>query len=156
MEAIMGEKFFNILIVEDNPGDVRLMQEALREGSVPCRSHVAINGIEALAFLRREPPFDQAPQPDLIFLDLNLPKKNGIQVLVEIKTDPALRRIPVVVLSTSEAQQDVSAAYDLHANCYIVKPIDLEVFLRFIRHIIEFWFTMAKLPREETTWTAVK
>ena len=156
MSESSQKKSFNILIVDDNPGDVRLMQEALGEGSVLCRAHVASNGIEAVSFLRRENPFNKAPQPDLIFLDLNLPKKNGRQVLAEIKADPALRRIPIVVLSTSAAQQDVLAAYDLHANCYIVKPIDLEVFLRFIRHIIEFWFTMAKLPREETTWTAVK
>lgn len=147
---------FKILIVEDNPGDVRLMQEVLREGQVPCSLHVAENGCDALDFLCKAPPYAEAPRPDLIFLDLNLPGKNGMQLLAEIKASPALRQIPVVVLSTSASQQDILKAYDLHANCYIAKPIDFDDFIRVIRLIKEFWFTMAKLPTEDTPWTAMK
>jgi two-component system, chemotaxis family, response regulator Rcp1 len=156
MDKTNEEKPFNTLIIEDNPGDVRLMQEVLREGQVPCRLHVTGNGFDALNFLCNAGPYMEAPRPDLIFLDLNLPGKNGMQVLAEIKSTPALRQIPVVVLSTSAAQPDILAAYDLHANCYITKPIDFEEFMRVIRLIKEFWFTMAKLPREEATWTPME
>lgn len=149
MDTKAGEKFFNILIVEDNPGDVRLMQEALREGDVACRMHVAPNGVEATLFLRRQGSYCEAPRPDFILLDLNVPRKNGSEVLVDIKSDPALRQIPVIVLSTSAAPHDIQKAYDLHANCYITKPVDLEIFMRQIRLIKEFWCTMVQLPREE-------
>ncbi len=155
MDCMPGEKPFHILIVEDNLGDVRLMQEALREGSVPCNLQVATDGIEALDVLRRVPPFGAAKRPDLIFLDLNLPGISGMHVLEDIKSDPGLRQIPVIVLSTSSAEQDIVDAYDRHANCYITKPIDLEEFMRGIRLVGEFWFTMAQLPRKETQWTAM-
>ncbi len=134
-----------ILIVEDNPGDVRLMQEALRESGVPCRAHIAVDGEQALAFLRRQHPFAEAPRPDLVFLDLNLPHKNGRQVLAEVKADPQLRAIPVLVLSTSAAPQDIAAAYDLHANCYMVKPIEFEAFVLLIKNSMHFWFSMTRL-----------
>ena len=149
MDTIMSGKFFNILIVEDNPGDVRLMQEALREGSVPCRLHVAPDGVAATAFLRRQGIYAEAPRPDFILLDLNVPRKHGSEVLADIKSDPALRQIPVIVLTTSAAPHDIHKAYDLHANCYITKPVDLEVFMRQIRLVKEFWCTMAQLPRED-------
>ncbi len=148
MDSRTGEKFFNILIVEDNPGDVRLMQEALREGNVPCRLHVAPDGVVATSFLRRQGPHAGAPRPDFILMDLNVPRKHGTEVLADIKSDPALRQIPVIVLTTSAAPHDIQRAYDLHANCYITKPVDLEVFMRQIRLIKEFWCTMAQLPDE--------
>jgi two-component system, chemotaxis family, response regulator Rcp1 len=149
MDETVGDSFFNILIVEDNPGDVRLMQEALREGSVPCRLHVAPDGVEAIAFLRRQGAYSEASRPDFILLDLNVPRKHGSEVLADIKSDPALRQIPVIVLTTSAAWHDVQKAYDLHANCYITKPVDLALFIRQIRLIKEFWCTMVQLPREE-------
>ena len=142
----MSEKACTILIVEDNPGDVRLMREALRECALSCRTHAVDDGLQALAFLRRQPPFAEAPRPDIVFLDLNLPHKNGRQVLAELKADPALRSIPVLVLSTSAAPQDIAAAYDLHANCYMVKPMDFDAFVELIRQSIQFWFTLVKLP----------
>ena len=135
-----------ILLVEDNPGDVRLTQEALKEGRVRNRLHVAGDGVEALAFLRREGRHASAPRPDLILLDLNLPKKDGREVLAEVKTDADLKRIPVVVLTTSEAEQDVLRSYDLHANCYITKPVDLEKFLGVVRSLEDFWLTIVRLP----------
>ena len=139
-------KVIEILLVEDNPGDVRLTREALRDGKVKNNLHVAVDGEEAMAFLRREGPHAGAPRPDLILLDLNLPKKNGREVLAEVKSDPALMRIPVVVLTTSHDEQDVHAAYEHHANCYITKPVDLEQFLRVVRSIEDFWFTVVRLP----------
>ena len=135
-----------ILLVEDNPGDVRLTREALRENKVNNNLYVAIDGVEALAFLRREGAYAGAPHPDLILLDLNLPRKNGREVLAEIKSDVHLRRIPVVILTTSSAEQDIVASYDLYANCYITKPVDLEQFLSVIRCIEGFWLTVVKLP----------
>ena len=155
MDCMSGEKPFHILIVEDNLGDVRLMQEALSEGSVPCSLQIAADGLEALDILHRSPRFSAAIRPDLIFLDVNLPGISGMHVLEDIKSDSVLRQIPVIVLSTSSAEQDIYEAYDLHANCYITKPIDLDMFMRGIRLISEFWFTMAKLPRKETEWTAM-
>jgi CheY-like chemotaxis protein len=137
-----------ILLVEDNPGDVRLVQEALKENKVFNHMHVAKDGVEALEFLRREPPHQEAPRPDLILLDLNLPKKDGREVLAEIKDDPVLRRIPVVILTTSEAEEDILRTYDLHANCYISKPVDLDQFMKVVRSIEEFWLTIVKLPPE--------
>lgn len=135
-----------ILLVEDNPGDVRLTQEALREGKVRNHLHVAADGIEAMAFLRREGKHARAPQPDLVLLDLNLPKKGGREVLAEIKEDPDLRRIPVVILTVSKAEEDVLKSYNLHANCYITKPVNLDQFLEVVKSIEDFWLTVVMLP----------
>jgi chemotaxis family two-component system response regulator Rcp1 len=135
-----------ILLVEDNPGDVRLTQEALKEGDLPNRLHVVKDGVEALAFLRREGVHADAPRPDLILLDLNLPKKSGREVLEVIKQDDGLKRIPVVVLTTSDAKTDIVQVYDLHANCFITKPVDLEDFMQVVRRIEEFWFSIVQLP----------
>jgi CheY-like chemotaxis protein len=137
-----------ILLVEDNPGDVRLTQEALNDGKVRNNMHVAEDGVEAVAFLRREGKYADAPRPDLILLDLNLPKKDGREVLAEIKTDEDLKRIPVVVLTTSKAEQDIFRAYDQHANCYITKPVDLDQFITIVKGIEDFWFTIVKLPSD--------
>lgn len=136
------------LLVEDNPGDVRLTQEALSESKL--RNHLSVvgDGVEALAFLRREGKYADAPRPDIILLDLNLPKKSGREVLAEIKADPVLRRIPVVIITSSEAEQDVLASYDLHVNCYISKPVDLDQFIKVVRSIETFWITIVKLPGE--------
>lgn len=135
-----------ILLVEDNPGDVRLTIEALKEGKVRNRLSVARDGVEALAFLRRQGAYADAARPDLILLDLNLPRKDGREVLAEIKVDLALRRIPVVVLTTSKAEEDVLRTYDLHANCYIAKPVDLEQFISVVRSIDDFWLSVVRLP----------
>ncbi|SEM64312.1 MULTISPECIES: response regulator [Stigmatella] len=135
-----------ILLVEDNPGDVRLTIEALKEGKVRNNLSVARDGVEALAFLRREGPHAKASRPDLILLDLNLPKKDGREVLEEIKKDAVLRRIPVVVLTTSKAEEDILRTYDLHANCYINKPVDLEQFISVVRSIDDFWLSVVRLP----------
>ena len=138
-----------ILLVEDNPGDVRLTIEALKEGKVSNHLSVARDGVEAIAFLRREGPYTQASRPDLILLDLNLPKKDGREVLAEIKEDSSLRRIPVVVLTTSKAEEDILRTYDLHANCYITKPVDLEQFISVVRSIDDFWLSVVRLPTAE-------
>ncbi len=135
-----------ILLVEDNPGDVRLTQEALREAKVRNNLYVVSDGEEALKFLYRRDGYSDAPRPDIILLDLNLPKKNGQEVLAEIKADPSLRRIPVVILTTSKAEEDILKSYDLHANCYVTKPVDFEQFIRVIQSIQEFWLTVVKLP----------
>ncbi len=137
-----------ILLVEDNPGDIRLTQETLREFELRNHISVAKNGEEAMAFLRREGPYVDAVHPDIILLDLNLPKKDGREVLAEIKADEKLRRIPVVVLTTSSAEQDIFRTYDLHANCYITKPVDLDQFGAVIRALQEFWFKIVRLPTE--------
>jgi CheY-like chemotaxis protein len=136
----------DILLVEDNPADVRLTQEAFREAKVLNRIHVSATGEAALAFLRREGQFSEAPTPDIILLDLNLPRKKGHEVLAEIKSDPALKRIPVIVLSTSQSSEDVLRAYDLHVNCYVAKPIGLEKFLQVVKTIENLWLGAAKLP----------
>ena len=143
-----GRSPIEILLVEDNPGDVRLTREALREGKV--RNHLTVvgDGVEALAYLRRAGKYAGAPRPDLIFLDLNLPKKDGREVLEEIKSDEALKRIPVVVLTTSKAEEDVLKSYNLHANCYVTKPVDLDQFIRVVKSVNDFWFTVVKLPPE--------
>ncbi len=135
-----------ILMVEDNPGDVRLTVEALKEGKVRNILHTVEDGEEAMKFLRRQESYTKAPRPDLILLDLNLPKMNGREVLAEIKADPELRRIPVVILTVSKAEQDIVKTYDLHANCYINKPVDLEQFLTVVQSIENFWLTVVKLP----------
>ena len=139
-----------ILLVEDNPGDVRLTLEAFKEGKLRNRLQVARDGEEALAHLRRKGAYAAAVRPDLILLDLNLPKKDGREVLMEIKADNELKRIPVVVLTTSKAEQDILKVYDLHANCYITKPVDLDQFLKVVKAIEEFWLEIVKLPYEGT------
>lgn len=136
----------DILLVEDNPGDARLAAEAFKEGRLRPRLHVVQDGIEALAFLRQQGAYEAAPRPDLILLDLNLPRKDGREVLAEIKADGTLRRIPVIVLTTSQAESDVSRCYDLHANCYIVKPVDFDRFIDVVRGIEGHWCSMVKLP----------
>jgi CheY-like chemotaxis protein len=135
-----------VLLVEDNTGDVRLTQEALREGRVLNRLSVAADGVEALAFLRREAGFGDAPRPDVILLDLNLPKKDGREVLREIKADERLRQIPVIVLTTSKAEEDILRSYKLHANCYITKPVDFGQFIGVVRSVEDFWLCLVKLP----------
>ena len=142
------DRSIEVLLVEDNPGDVRLTKEALREGKVRNNLHHAPDGVEALAFLRREGRYHDAVRPDLILLDLNLPKKDGREVLREIKSDPTLRNIPVVVLTSSQAEQDILKAYDLHANCYVTKPVDLDQFITVVKSIEDFWFTIVKLPSD--------
>jgi chemotaxis family two-component system response regulator Rcp1 len=138
----------NVLLVEDNPGDVRLMREALRNGDSQEKKLDAVeDGEEALAYLHRRFPYTDAPKPDLIFLDLNLPKKDGREVLHEIKQDEELRRIPVIVLTTSEAEKDISRVYELHANCYIKKPTDLDEYMEVIRACEDFWLHVVRLPR---------
>lgn len=139
----------DILLVDDNPGDVRLTKEVLLEGRVLNRIHVAWDGVEALEFLHRAGKFANAPRPDIILLDLNMPRMDGRECLARIKSDPDLHRIPVVILTTSEADQDVLRSYDLHANCYISKPVDLEQFMRVVKTIKQFWFTIVHLPDEE-------
>jgi chemotaxis family two-component system response regulator Rcp1 len=135
-----------ILLVEDNPGDVRLTREALREGKVYNNLHWAKDGVEALEFLRREGKHSAAPRPDIILLDLNLPKKDGREVLSSIKNDDRLKQIPVVILTTSEAEEDVLRSYELHANCYITKPVDLDKFIVVVQSIDRFWLTVVTLP----------
>ena len=135
-----------ILLVEDNAADVRLTKEALKEEKLHNNLHVAGDGIEALAFLRKEGKFSKSPRPDLILLDLNLPKKDGREVLKEIKTDDKLKAIPVVVLTVSKAEEDIIKTYNLHANCYITKPLDLNQFSKVVKSIQDFWLTIVKLP----------
>ena len=135
-----------ILLVEDNPGDIRLTVEALKESKVNNQLSVVQDGEAAVSFLKREGQYADSPRPDIILLDLNLPKKNGREVLQEIKADDSLKRIPVVVLTTSGAEQDVLRSYDLHANCYVTKPVDLEKFISVVKSIEDFWFTIVKLP----------
>lgn len=142
-------KPIDILLVEDNPGDVRLTIEALKDVKLLNRMNVAQDGVEALAFLRHEGKYAKSPHPDLILLDLNLPKKDGREVLEEIKQDPDLKRIPVVVLTTSQAERDILKSYDEHANCYITKPVDLDQFIAVVKSIEDFWLTIVKLPPVE-------
>jgi CheY-like chemotaxis protein len=142
-------KPIEILLVEDNPADVRLTQEALKEGKVRNNLFVARDGVEALEFLRRQGPHANASKPDLILLDLNLPRKDGREVLADIKNDDTLRSIPVVVLTTSSAEADILKSYNLHANCYITKPVDLEQFVQVIKSIDDFWLTVVRLPSDQ-------
>jgi CheY-like chemotaxis protein len=135
-----------ILLVEDNPGDVRLTEEALKEGKVYNNLHWAKDGVEALEYLKREGKHAHAPRPDIILLDLNLPKKDGREVLAVIKSDDTLKRIPVVVLTTSKAEEDVMRSYSLHANCYVTKPVDLDKFITVVQSIDRFWLTVVTLP----------
>jgi CheY-like chemotaxis protein len=135
-----------LLLVEDNEGDVRLTREALKEGKVTNALLVARDGVEALALLRREGKYEGAPRPDLILLDLNLPRMDGKQVLAALKADPDLKRIPVVVLTTSTAEEDILRTYNLHANCYVTRPVDFEKFVSVVRTIDAFWLTVVRLP----------
>jgi two-component system response regulator len=145
-DAKMNVKPIEILLVEDNPGDVRLTREALKTGKVWSNLHVVEDGVEALAFVRQQGSYANAPRPDLVLLDLNLPKIDGREVLSNIKTDENLKRIPVVVLTTSQAEEDILKAYNLNANCYITKPVDFDQFLKVVRVVEEFWLTIVKLP----------
>lgn len=138
-----------ILLVEDNPGDVRLTKEALIEGKILNHLNVVSDGVEAMAFLHRKGNYAGAPRPDLILLDLNLPKKDGREVLAEIKRDKVFRSIPVVVLTSSSAEQDIVKSYNLHANCYITKPVDLDQFISVVKSIEHFWLAVVKLPSEQ-------
>jgi CheY-like chemotaxis protein len=137
-----------ILLVEDNPGDVRLTREALKEGKVWNNLHVVEDGEAAIDFTKQAGPYANAPRPDIILLDLNLPRKDGREVLAILKADENLKRIPVVILTSSKAEEDVLRAYDLSANCYITKPVDFEQFIKVVRVIEEFWLTVVKLPSE--------
>ena len=137
-----------ILLVEDNPGDVRLTQEALDEAKVINNLSVVDNGVDALAFLRQEGKHASAVRPDLILLDLNLPKKDGRAVLAEVKEDSNLKRIPVVILTTSRAEEDIIRSYNLHANCYVTKPVDLDQFIKVVKSIEQFWFSVVMLPSQ--------
>jgi CheY-like chemotaxis protein len=136
-----------ILLIEDNPGDVRLTKEALKEAKVINNLTVLKDGVEALAFLRQQGTYDNAVTPHLILLDLNLPRKDGREVLAEIKADDKLKRIPVVVLTTSQDEQDVFRSYNLHANCYVTKPVDLEQFMTVVKSIEDFWLGIVMLPK---------
>jgi len=137
-----------VLLVEDNPGDVRLTQEALKDGRVFVNLTVANDGVEAMEVLRRQGVHAAKPRPDLILLDLNLPRKNGREVLEEIKADEVLKRIPVIVMTTSKAEQDIHRVYNLNANCYVTKPVDLDEFLNVVRSIEDFWLTIVALPND--------
>lgn len=146
MSTARAGKPIEILLVEDNPGDVRLTREAFKEAKVRNNLNVVWNGVEALAFLRRQGDYSKAPRPDLILLDLNLPKKDGRDVLAEVKKDPELKRIPIVILTTSSAEEDIIRTYDHHANCYITKPVDFERFMEIVKLVEDFWLTVVKLP----------
>jgi len=148
MHNIRRSRPVEILLVEDNPADVELTLEALEGGKLLNHVSVASDGLVAMAFLRKQAPFQDAPRPDLILLDLNLPRKNGFEVLEDVKSDPALSAIPVIVLTTSNADRDVVKSYDLKANCYVCKPVELDEFLAFIRSTQEFWLEIVHLPTD--------
>jgi CheY-like chemotaxis protein len=141
----------NILLVDDNPGDVRLTQEALKEGNCNCDLSVAKDGFEALAFLRREGNFAKAPRPDLVLLDLNLPGKDGFEVLKEMREDPNLKRIAVIVLTLSDSDRDVTRAYELNANCYVTKPGQLDEIMSVMKMMVDYWLSIARLPSSWST-----
>jgi len=138
-----------ILLVEDNPGDVRLTLEAFREAKVCNTLHTVSDGVEAMAFLRKEGKYEKVPSPDLILLDLNLPRKDGREVLAELKADEELKHIPVVVLTSSQAEQDIARSYELQASCYVTKPLDLDQFISVVKSIGDFWLAIVKLPRSD-------
>ncbi len=148
MTEIESGKVIDILLVDDNAGDIRLAQEALKESKIRNTIYVAKDGVQAMDFLLRRGTHAGAPRPDLVLLDLNLPRKDGREVLAEIKANPDLKRIPVVILTISKSEEDILKSYDLHANCYITKPIDLHQFMRVVRSIEDFWLTIVKLPPE--------
>ncbi len=136
-----------ILVIEDNPGDVELIREAFHSGKVLNNLNLAMDGEQAAAFLKREGGYESAPRPDLILLDLNLPRKDGFEVLADIRSDPGLSRIPVIILTSSQAERDIAKSYDLRANCFISKPVDVDEFLTVIRSLGEFWLSVVRLPR---------
>lgn len=147
MATEQAKEKFTILLVEDNPGDIRLTQEILKTSSLIETIHIAYDGEEAMQFLLRKAPFQNAPTPDLIILDLNLPRKSGIETLAELKKNHDISYIPVIVLTSSEAQHDISRAYNLYANAYITKPVDFEQYAYVVGYIEKFWFTLVKLPK---------
>ncbi len=138
-----------VLLIEDNPGDIDLTRENLADSKIIVELHVAMDGVEAMEFLRRQGSFADAPRPDLVLLDLNLPRKDGRAVLAEIKSDKTLKSIPVVILTSSEAEEDIIQSYDLQANAYVTKPVDLEGFARIVRGIEEFWFSVVRFPPKD-------
>lgn len=142
-------KAIEILLVDDNEGDVRLAMETLRESKIHNHVNVVRDGVEAMAYLHKEGKFANAVRPDLIFLDLNMPRKDGREVLAEVKSDSEFKQIPVVILTISQAEQDIFKSYNLHANCFITKPVDLQQFVKVVQTIEEFWFTIVKLPPRE-------
>ena len=144
-DAIMP---IEVLLVEDNPGDAELTRIALEDSKISVNLNVVEDGVEAMAFLRKQDKYSNVPHPDIVLLDLNLPRKDGREVLAEIKTDDNLKRIPVVVLTTSQAEEDIIKAYNLSANCYITKPVDFDQFVRIVQSIENFWFAIVKLPPE--------
>jgi two-component system, chemotaxis family, response regulator Rcp1 len=149
MKIIGGDGMpIEVLLVEDSPGDVRLTQEAFRDANKAIHLHVASDGVEAMAFLRREGVHAQAPRPEFILLDLNLPKMDGREVLAHIKDDPSLKTIPTVILTTSEAEADIVKSYQLQANCYLSKPVQLDAFEALVKSINDFWLTKVKLPQQ--------
>jgi CheY-like chemotaxis protein len=150
MTTKVSPKSIEILLVEDSPSDVLIAQEALSEAKLLNTIHVAEDGVEAMQFLRHEGKFGAAPRPDLILLDLNLPRKNGREVLAEIKADPDFKAIPVVVLTTSRAEEDILRSYNLHANCYVVKPVEFDSFVKAVQSIRHFWFSVVTLPPPES------
>jgi two-component system response regulator len=145
-KIVVNVEAVEILLVEDSPGDVRLTQEALKDSKLYNNLNVVPDGVEAMAFLRRQEQYTNAPRPDLILLDLNLPRMDGRQVLQEIKNDESLKRIPVVVLTTSSNETDIFITYNLHANCYISKPVDFTQFINVVKSIEHFWFSIVRLP----------
>lgn len=148
MTTDLNPRIIDILLVEDSPADVLITREALTEAKLLNTIHVVENGVEALEFLRQQGQYAAVPRPDLILLDLNLPRKNGREVLAEIKADERLKSIPVVVLTTSRAEEDVLKSYNLHANCYVVKPVEFDNFVKAVQSIRQFWFTVVTLPPE--------
>lgn len=146
-----SKDYVDVLLVEDNPGDVRLTEEAFSECRHTIKLHVARDGVEAMAFLRREGAYKDAPCPDMIFLDLNLPRMTGREVLTEIKKSPRLRAIPVAILTTSKAEEDVLKSYQLQANCYLTKPVDLDQFMEMVKSIGDFWFSVVRLKTAAKT-----
>lgn len=148
MSDFNEKKLIEILLVEDNPGDIRLTQEGLKETKILNNLHIAMDGVEAMNFLRKVGKYANVPRPDLILLDLNLPKKDGREVLAEIKDDDDLKRIPVVILTVSQAEEDILKTYNRHANCYINKPVDFEQFLKVVQSIEDFWVGIVKLPNK--------
>ena len=138
-----------ILVIEDNAGDARLIKEVLNGNKIYCQLHFVRDGVEAMDFLYKKGIFKDSPEPDLIFLDLNLPRKDGREVLAEIKSNDMLKQIPVVIMTISQAEEDIFRSYSLHANCYVTKPLDLDQFVKVVKSIEEFWFSLVKLPKKE-------
>ena len=151
MNQVDKAQLINILLVEDNIGDIRLTQEVFKQGKIKNILHVVMDGEEAVNYLKKKGKYKKAETPDIILLDLNLPKKDGKEVLAEIKADKDLKRIPVIILTTSSAQQDIMSTYSNHANCYIMKPVDFNQFISIVRTIEDFWLSIVKLPSKSMT-----